>query len=35
MATAAQAEQNPAYVSAPTIRDPSLLYSNDGFFAFY
>ncbi|CAH1560052.1 hypothetical protein THF1C08_110065 [Vibrio jasicida] len=25
MATAAQAEQNPAYVSAPPIRDPSLL----------
>ncbi|GLQ73874.1 hypothetical protein GCM10007932_32340 [Vibrio penaeicida] len=26
MATAAQAEQNPAYVSTPPIQNPSLLY---------
>ncbi|KIN09425.1 hypothetical protein SU60_19155 [Vibrio mytili] len=31
MATAAQAEQNPAYVSTPTIRDPSLLSVMMGF----
>ncbi|EGQ8040030.1 hypothetical protein HJA73_001537 [Vibrio alginolyticus] len=31
MATAAQAEQNPAYVSAPPIRDPSLLLVVMGF----
>ncbi|BBM65685.1 hypothetical protein VYA_03920 [Vibrio alfacsensis] len=34
MATAAQAEQNPAYVSAPPIRDPSLLYVMMGFLHF-
>ncbi|ACY52657.1 hypothetical protein ACX03_15055 [Vibrio parahaemolyticus] len=34
MATAAQAEQNPAYVSTPTIRDPSLLFVVMGFLHF-